>query len=231
MAGVNPIDGAPESAAAKSLARRREARREEFAEQSELARLLSAHLNPQTTFWTGLENRATSRLSGFLQKRRGIRSGLPDFVVLHLVKRTKRTIPVFLELKSKRGVVTRAQKVVRAELLPVGAKWLLVRTARAGLVALRRSRVTFQRKWRPPKLKVWEGPFDTAQHLPLPPEVVAERREAKRRWRERQRARNAAQHAAAARYEGAQTPEVQRLPRRARRQAEAVQAARPGRAT
>jgi hypothetical protein len=92
--------------------------------------------------------------------------------------------------------VTKAQKVVRTELLPVGAKWWLVRTARAGLLALRRSGVTFQRKWRPPKLKVWEGPFDTTQHLPLPPEVKAERREAKRQWRERQRAREAAKLAA-----------------------------------
>jgi hypothetical protein len=50
-------------------------RREEFAEQAKLAALLAQHLDPACTYWTALENNPLSRLSGFLQKRRGV--GLP----------------------------------------------------------------------------------------------------------------------------------------------------------
>ena len=73
-------------------------------------------------------------------------------------------------------------------------------------MALHLSGVVFRRRWKPPRLKPWEGPFaDPTQRLPQAPDVAALRRAARRRWRARQRAR-AAQCAAAARYEGAQTP-------------------------
>jgi hypothetical protein len=58
MAAASAIDGVREIAAAETLAvsRRRESRRWEFAEQAKLAAMLTKYLNPETSFWSGLEN-------------------------------------------------------------------------------------------------------------------------------------------------------------------------------
>jgi hypothetical protein len=64
-------------------------------------------------------------------------------------------------------------------------------------MALHLSGVTFRRKWKPPRLKPWEGPFaDPTQRLPQAPEVAAERQAARQRWRLRARAREMAKLAA-----------------------------------
>ena len=76
---------------------------------------------------------------------------MPD--VLVLFRRAGGTRVIFIELKSRRGRVTPVQKLVRAEMLPTGAMWWMVRTARAALMALHLSGVPFRRKWKPPKLK------------------------------------------------------------------------------
>jgi len=180
---------APASFAAQ---RRREGRREEFAEQAKLATLLAEHLDPACTYWTALENKPLSRFSGFLQKRRGVRSGLPDVEVIQQQATGK--LVVFVELKSRRGVATKAQKQARAELLPAGAAWWMARSANAAIMALHLSGVQFLKLWQPPQLEPWEGPFaDPHRRLPQEPTVAAERRASIRAWRERQRARKAAQ--------------------------------------
>jgi hypothetical protein len=189
-AAASRIDGGPPSAAAEFAAqRRRESRRQEWAEQTKLAEMLDKYLDPADTFWTSLENKPISRLSGIFQKKRGVRSGLPDELVIWRGK------PIFIELKSRAGVASKAQKQIRAKLLPAGADWWLARSARAAMMALHLSGVVFRRPWKPPRLKPWEGPFaDPTQQLPQAPDVAAQRRAARQRWRERQRARNATQH-------------------------------------
>jgi hypothetical protein len=125
------------------------------------------------------------------QKRRGVRSGLPDVLVLYRRKPSRRSPPVavFVELKSKPGIATKAQKQIYGELLPAGAKWWLARSARAALTALHRSGVAFRRSWDPPRLECWEGPFvDPTRRLPQ----AAERAAATRRRRARQAVREAA---------------------------------------
>ena len=100
-----------------------------------------------------------------------------------------------VELKSRAGVATKAQKQVRVELLSAGATWWMARSARAALMALHLSGVVFRRKWKPPRLKPWEGPFaDPTRRLPQAPDVAAERAAARKRWRLRQtnRARDTA---------------------------------------
>jgi hypothetical protein len=175
--------------------RRRESRREEWIEQAKLAKLLTEYLDPSCTFWTSLENKPISRISGMLQKKRGVRSGLPDLLVLCRRK------AIFVELKSRRGGASKVQKQIRAEMLPAGAKWWMARSARAALMALRRSGVPFRYEWEPPRLERWEGPFtDPTQRLPQHPEVAAERATAAKRRRERKREREAAL-AAERRYE------------------------------
>jgi hypothetical protein len=95
--------------------------------------------------------------------------------------------PIFVELKSRVGVATKVQKQVRVELLPAGATWWMARSARAAMMALHLSGVVFRRRWKPPRLKPWEGPFaDPHQRLPQAPDVAARRRAARRRWRARQ---------------------------------------------
>ena len=188
-AAANRIDGVPPSTAAESFAvqRRRESRREEWTEQTKLAGMLAKYLDPATTFATSLENRPLSRLSGLFQKRRGVRSGLPDVLVIFLSK------PIFVELKSRAGVATKVQKQVRVELLPAGAVWWMARSARAALMALHLSGVVFRRKWKPPRLQPWEGPFaDPTRRLPQAPGVVARRRVARQRWKRQPRVANLA---------------------------------------
>jgi hypothetical protein len=180
----------------EARARRRKSRREEWGTQTALAEMLPRYIDPRTAFWTSLENRPRSRLSGLLQKRRGVRSGLPDLMFISAPK------VVFIELKSRSGRASRAQRRTRHELLVVGCEWFMVRSARAALTALHRSGVPFRRPWRPPELRAWEGPFDGSEkRLPQHPEVAAQQREACRRWRERKRVR--ALEAAAEREEGA----------------------------
>jgi hypothetical protein len=121
-------------------------------------------------------------LSGIFQKRRGVRSGLPDVQVIWRGK------PIFIELKSRAGVASKAQKQIRLE---------MARSARAALMALHLSGVVFRRPWKPPRLRPWEGPFaDPNQRLPQAPDVAARRLAARRRWRERRCARKAAKLAA-----------------------------------
>jgi hypothetical protein len=85
VAAVSPIGGMPPSAAAESFAvrRRRESRREEWTEQTKLASMLAKYLDPACTFWTSLENKPISRISGIFQKKRGVRSGIADVFVLY----------------------------------------------------------------------------------------------------------------------------------------------------
>ena len=194
MTVVNRIDGVPPSAAAGSFAaqRRRESRHQEWSEQTKLAALLAKYLDPESTFWTSPENKPISRVSGMFQKRRGVRSGLPDVLVISRGK------PIFVELKSRGGVASKTQKQIRLEMLPVGATWWMARSARAAMMALHLSGVVFRRRWKPPRLQPWEGPFaDPTRRLPQAPDVAARRRAARRRSRERQRASKAAKLAAA----------------------------------
>jgi hypothetical protein len=163
---------------------RRKSRREEWGTQTALAEMLPRYIDPRTAFWTSLENRPRSRLSVLLQKRRGVRSGLPDLMFISAPK------VIFIEVKSRSGRASRAQRRTREELLVVGCEWFMARSARAALTALHRSGIPFRRPWRPPELRAWEGPFDGSEkRLPQHPAVAAERREYNRRWRERKRAR------------------------------------------
>src|SRR5215470_4730312 len=104
------------------------------------------------------------------------------------------------------GVASKAHKQIRAKLLPAGADWSLARSARAALMALHLSGVVFRRRWKPPRLQPWEGPFaDPTRRLPQAPDVAARRRAARQRWLEHQRARNVTQHPTARPHAGMQT--------------------------
>jgi hypothetical protein len=164
--------------------RRRKPRRQEWAEHVKLVELLTRYLDPATVFWTSLENRPSSLLNGLLQKKRGVRSGLPDVMVIACHR-----LVVFVELKSVSGIASKAQKQIRSELLAVGCNWWMARSARAALTALHRAGVPFRRPWKPPVLQPWEGPFtgDEAR-LPQHPSVLVYRREYNRHWREGRRA-------------------------------------------
>ena len=109
-----------------------------------------------------------------------------------------------MELKSRAGVATKAQKQVRIELLSAGATWWMARSARAALMALHLSGVVFRRRWKPPRLKPWEGPFeDPTRRLPQAPDVAAH---GGARWRARQlHARRTSNPAPEPLHAGAQT--------------------------
>jgi len=184
VANTDNVMADDEAAGSFAAQRRRESRRQEWTEQTKLAEMLGEYLDPADTFWTSLENKPISRISGIFQKRRGVRSGLPDVQVVWRGK------PIFVELKSRAGVASKAQKQVRVELLPAGATWWISRSARAAMMALLLSGVVFRRHWKPPRLRPWAGPFaDPNGRLPQAPDVAARRRAARRRWRVRQQRR------------------------------------------
>jgi hypothetical protein len=164
---------------------RRQKRRQEFDAQTRLTKLLAKHL-PDTVFWSGVENKPRSRLGGLFQRQRGVKSGLPDVVVIANGQAT------YIEMKSRRGVASKRQRQIREQLLAAGATWFLARTPRAALAALALANVPFKREWRPGRIEPWEGPT-TAERLPPSPELVVEGRQAVRRWRERQRLKAAVQ--------------------------------------
>jgi hypothetical protein len=102
----------------------------------------------------------------------------------------------FVELKSRSGIASKAQRQIRDELLASGVKfWWLARTPAAFLLALHLSGVPLV-GWKPPKkpLPSWAGPFANPHaRLPMHPVVARERAVAQRRYRERRREREAAQ--------------------------------------
>ena len=182
---------------------RKQHRRDEWRSHVALARDLNRLLDPQRVFWTSIDNRPSSSLNGFLAKLRGVRSGLPDIMVIPLSIR-----PVFVELKSRAGHATTAQKQVRAELVGMGCSWFMARSARAALVALLRAGVPFRELWEVPRLEPWEGPWeDPAQRLPQHPEIAAQSRAANARYRTKLKASG---RAPAPRRRSKVSPEVRR---------------------
>jgi hypothetical protein len=51
-------------------------------EQTKLVGLLARYLDPAVSFWTRVENKPRSMLASVLQRRRGVKSGLPDLFVM-----------------------------------------------------------------------------------------------------------------------------------------------------
>jgi hypothetical protein len=180
---VSQIDAGRGADWSFAIAQRRRSRREEFDTHVQLAGLLERHIDRKSAFWSSLENTPRSMVGGMFARRRGVKAGLPDLMVI-----ARCLPPVFLEVKSKRGVASAAQRKIAAELVAAGCSWFLARSSRAAMVALHRAGVPLI-KWTPPKslLPAWEGPFDAAaRRLPQHPQVAAARRAAQRRYRERQ---------------------------------------------
>lgn len=161
--------------------------------------LLAKHVDPAVKiFRTSLENLPRSARAAFFQRRRGVRSGLPDVLITFRDRQEGIGKAVFLELKSSRGVLGPAQREVALELQASGMPWYLARTARAAMTALYREGLRVKH-WRPPaQLQAWEGPFADARcKLPQHPAVRAEQLAGQRKYREQKRARRLAERAAA----------------------------------
>ena len=88
-----------------AVRQRRKYRHTERSEQIRLTKLLAQYL-PDNVFWSALSNAPRTALAGFLARKRGVRSGLPDLMVVHGGRVT------FLELKSPPGVASKTQKQV-----------------------------------------------------------------------------------------------------------------------
>jgi hypothetical protein len=116
----------------------------EHREHIRLAKLLDYYIDKSHTFWTSIENKPVSVVSGKYQKRTGFKAGLPDVMVIHRGKRG--IVIVFIELKSRSGEFATVQRRVREELLAAGALWFGVRSARAALAALVRAGIPFGHK-------------------------------------------------------------------------------------
>jgi hypothetical protein len=80
---VNRIDGMLESVAAETLAvqQRRKGRRQEWNTHVELVSLMREHI-ASCVFWSSLDNAPRSMLGALHARRRGVRAGLPDLMVI-----------------------------------------------------------------------------------------------------------------------------------------------------
>jgi hypothetical protein len=164
----------------------------EWREQVKLAVLLDRWLDPKTSFATATDPVCSSALAGWLRRRRGVKAGVPDTLVVFLGRL------IGVEMKSIAGRCSRAQRAAREALISAGAEWWECRTASSAMWALTQSGVRFREivhedgsveHWRQPELAAWEVPRrDPRQRRPMHPLVAAKRREESRRRRERRRA-------------------------------------------
>jgi hypothetical protein len=109
--------------------------RAEWQQQTRLARLLDLWL-PDDAFWTATDATAASATASAMRKKRGVRPGLPDFLILYRGKL------ITIELKSPRGggQCRPTQRAVREQLLKAGLKaWWQCVTAEAAMWALAKS--------------------------------------------------------------------------------------------
>ena len=169
--------------------RRRQARQFEWAEQTALVAQLREMLD-HSVFWMAVDNQPWSKAAGIRRKQRGCRAGAPDLLILH------KGALIGIEMKSRVGRVSWAQKEVRREMVRAGGSWFLCRTARSALAVLHRQGVPLRNRqgqlWRPPLLPAWEEPVsDLDQPMVWHPQVLRQWREDKERWRARAKARRA----------------------------------------
>jgi hypothetical protein len=138
------------------------ARREEWLQQVKLAAMLDRWTESATTWWSAIDTVPRSATKGVMRKLRGCKSGTPDTFVLYL------GTLVALEMKSRVGKVSPAQRLVREGLLRAGVRdWWVCRTARSTMWALAESGVRFREIvradgtivcWQQPELPAWEVP-------------------------------------------------------------------------
>jgi hypothetical protein len=168
-------------------------KRWEWREQVKLAPLLDRWL-PRDAFWTATDPYVGSAMTGWMRRLRGVRRGVPDDLIWVCGQ------SICIELKSPGGRCSREQREARAALLRAGAQWWECRSAHAAMWALAESGVKFReivgedgtvQRWEQPKLEDWEQPRrDPSDRRPQHPAMAAERRDAARRRRERERARS-----------------------------------------
>jgi hypothetical protein len=112
------------------------------------------------------------------------RAGLPDLLILFCGKL------IAVELKSRGGRCSPAQRLTREALIAADGAWWEARSANAAMWALAESGATFRmiahrygiECWRQPALAPWRVPRrDPAEPRPSAPEVVARRRASQRR--------------------------------------------------
>jgi hypothetical protein len=149
----------------------------EWIEQVKLSGLLDRWLDAGCTFATAVDTVARSATAGAMRKKRGVKPGVPDDLVLYRGKL------IGLELKSPGARCSAAQREVRERLLRAGAVWWECRSANAAMWALRRSGVKFRtfvnddgtvERWQQPRLAAWENPRrDPCEPRPQHPEVAA----------------------------------------------------------
>jgi hypothetical protein len=136
-------------------------RREEWQEQKKLARLLEKWVDRTRAWWTATDPVAPNAISGAIRKARGVKPGVPDIVVWYDGQ------SITIELKSRRGKCSRAQRMAREGLLRAGVQWWVCRTAHSAMWALAQSGVPFRtivhkdgtiECWHQPELPAWEVP-------------------------------------------------------------------------
>ena len=79
-------------------------------------------------------------------------------------------------------------------MLKAGVQWWCCRTATAALTVLYRAAVPLS-GWKPPPLEAWEEPVSDPDHMIWAPQVLAQWREDRARWREAAKARRTARTA------------------------------------
>jgi hypothetical protein len=101
-------------------------KRPEQTLQIQVANYLRVALRPPT-FWTSLDHAAKlGPVAGAMRKKRGVRAGLPDLLVMRACDFS--TVVIGIELKATKGVVSDAQEEMKRSFKAVNADYYVCRT-------------------------------------------------------------------------------------------------------
>ena len=102
----------------------------EWVDQRGYAAFLARAL-PQGAYWTAIDvGRSATPAQGAMRKARGVKAGIPDFLVVW------RGITLWIEVKARQSL-SPAQKTTRDVLLANGHRWALARSGEDVEAALR----------------------------------------------------------------------------------------------
>ena len=155
-------------------------KRAEHALQIAVAHMLRVVLDPNGTWWTAIDHGVGKLgvVEAVNRKNRGVKPGLPDFIIL--LKRTHPYGAIGIELKSAKGVVSEAQRDVAADWRDLDHSYELARSLEDVQDILVRYRVPvlrhmnflgggYERSERPAPLRYKRPPYrrKSKNHLPL----------------------------------------------------------------
>jgi hypothetical protein len=149
--------------------------RREHSLQIAVAHMLELVLEPELTWWTAIDHAAQlSARYGADRKRRGVKRGLPDFLLLYREPLQAMANVMGLELKANKGRLSPEQKEVGGAWLAMGHGVYVARSLEDVQKILDHCRVPMRRR-----MTLFMGGADDRPRRPAPPRHQGARRRRK----------------------------------------------------